>query len=224
MANEPINDFGYGEQFEPDVFWQNHGRKIILGLAAGAVIAVAGYFWQSSAESAREEMTTRFSQAKTAEDYERIIQDYGTKPVAANALFKLASIRFDEKRHDDAEQAYKTFIQQFPQNPLVPSARFGLAMIVEARGEFAKAKEMYQQFLGQYPSSALNPAVRVAVARCTEALGQTAEAEQLYQDAEAAASGQTARGTFWAMEASARRDLLKRNKLPEAPSTTPPTP
>jgi tetratricopeptide (TPR) repeat protein len=218
MANEPKNDFGYGEQFEPDVFWEAHGRKIIWGLVGLVVLTVAGYYWQATAQAERENMATRFSEAETPDALESLIRDYGTKPVAANALLKLGTLQFEAGRFDEAEQVYKRFIQGFPSHPLVPQARYGLAVVAEARGQHGEASQLYQNFVQQYVTSPLVPAARVGLARCAEALGQKEQALQLYQDAVAAASVATASRTFWGEVASARQTMLTRDKSKDAPA------
>jgi tetratricopeptide (TPR) repeat protein len=219
MANEPKNDFGYGDQFEPDVFWQAHGRKIIWALVGLVVLVVAGYYWQSTTREAQALMAARFADAETADALEDFIADYGNKPTGAIALLKLGSVRFDSGRFDEAEQAYKRFIQGFPQHALIPQARYALAVIAESRGQHGEASQLYQNFAQQYGTSPLMPATRVGLARCAETLGQTEQAIQLYQDAMAAASGAPTQQSFWGEIASSRHAILTRDKPKVAPTT-----
>ena len=58
--NDLIEGF---EQFEPDVFWQRHGRKVLWGVVGIAVLGVIAFLWQKNAADQAEAVAARLASA-----------------------------------------------------------------------------------------------------------------------------------------------------------------
>ncbi len=212
LAKEPQNDFGYGEQFEPDLFWENHGQKILLGALAVIVIGVALYMLQARARSVEEESLARLYRSATPSEIEAVAQAYAGKPVAAIALLRLAERQFDANQFDEASKAYEQFIQKFPSHPAVASARLGLIAVQEAKHQYTEARRMYEDFAKRYPTHPLTVTALLGIARCADAMGQVDEAIQLYEEAKAAITGENPHRSIWWEQANNRIQWLSRNR------------
>jgi hypothetical protein len=60
------------EQFEPDLFWQRHGRKIIWATVAALGLFVAAYLWQRQKSSEEEQAATRLAAAADVSSLQQI--------------------------------------------------------------------------------------------------------------------------------------------------------
>lgn len=206
-------DFTDLEQFEPDLFWQQHGRKIIWATAAALAVGLVAYLWQQQRLQEADTASIKIAQAQDAASLQQIVQGYPNTDVAAAALLRLADLHFRESRFPDAAAAYQQFLQKHPKHFLADAARLGLAAIQEATGNFDGARSLYSQLINANPSGYAVSAAKLGVARCSELLGQVNEARQVYN--EVMASDQ---GGMWQEEAFFRWTVLGRQM---APSTTP---
>ena len=207
-----LSDF---EQFEPDLFWQQHGRKIIWATAAALALGVVAYLWQQQRIQEADSASGKLAQAQDAASLQQIVQSYPNTDVAAAALLRLADLHFREGRYPEAATANQQFLEKYPKHFLADGARLGLAAIQEAAGNFDGARSLYSQLVSANPSSYTVIAAKLGIARCTELLGQRNEARQLYNEVVAAdQSG------VWQGEAFFRWTVLGRQS---APTTTPQT-
>lgn len=212
LANAMKQDVGYLDQFEPDIFWEKHGRKIIYLVAAVLAIGVVVFFWQKNAAQEEQTAGQRFAAARDTGAFESIIRDYAGKNVAADAMIRLGDIYFQNGKYNEAAIVYQKLFTEYPTYPLVPSARLGLAAVQEALGNFQAAGEQYQQ-LGSDPSGYTTFAARMGAARCAEALGQTKAARQMYEEIVAGMQGSPL-----AFEAYVRYQVLSRDLTKELPA------
>lgn len=178
--------FGDFEQFEPDLFWQEHGRKIIWATAAVLAIGLVAYLWQQQRLQEADAALSKLSQATDAAALQSIVQAYSGTEVAAAALLRLADIHFHENRFSEAAAAYQQFLDKYPKHPFADSARLGLAAIQEATGNFDGARTLYTQLASANPNGYAAVAAKLGAARCTELLGQPHEARQAYNEVMAA--------------------------------------
>lgn len=215
MAETSKTDLQFLEQFEPDVFWEKHGKKIILTVAAVVAMGLLFVYQQRQAEQAERDAARRLAQANDPATLQAIAQEFKGQPLAGQALLRLADLHSQAGRLAEAEAIYRDFISSDPQHPLVDSARLGQASVTEALGNFEAAREQYQQLVNK-PGSYAAIAGKVGVARCTEALGQIKEARQLYEELMPVVSG-----TAWEAQVSIRWAVLGRNI--ETPTPEPPT-
>lgn len=208
MAEPSKTDLQFLDQFEPDVFWQQHGKKVLMGLVAVAAIVLIFVLRQRQAEQAEAEAARRLAQAGDPGSLQRIATEYRTKPLGAQALFRLADLHYQAGRLAEAAAAYQELINNHAQHPLIDTARLGLAAVSEAQGNFEAARDQYNQ-LASRPGSYAAIAGKIGLARCLEALGQIKQARQLYEELMPSVMG-----TPWEAEVSIRWAVLGRDAEP----------
>lgn len=215
MANETTNsDPRVVQDFDPELLWAQHGKKI----TTAAAILVAGglvlYVWQRNAAQQAETAAARLAAARDRTALEQIVQDYPRQEVAAQALLRLGDSLYTEGKHAEAGQKYRQFLEQFPTHPLAPSALIGEAFVYEAGGNFQAAHDQFQRVLAGNAQSYVTLPAMMGLARCLEALGRKQEARQKYEELMA-----LSQGTRMQMEAYVRWTTLGR-ELPAAEPAT----
>ena len=201
------------EQFEPDVFWEKHGKQVIAGTVAVLVVVVALLMWQRQQQAAEDQESLKLSQAIDIPRLEQFVNSSGSKSLVPMALMRLGDLQFRESRYAEAGKTYQKLVDVYPRSPFVAGAKFSLAAIQEAQGQFEAARGLYSQMAGTASGYASYQA-KLGVARCTEALGQTKEARQLYE--ELLMAGQMAGGQSLPM---VRWAVLGRSQPVMAPTT-----
>ena len=204
------------QQFEPDVFWEHHGTKIIIGILAVLGLGVAIYLWQRQQADQAEAAATRLATAQDKTALERIVQDYRGKEPAAQALLRLGDFEFQAGQFTEAAAAYQQFLNQYPRHALTESALLGQAAAAEAQGNFQDAQRLYAQLSAAHPQGYTTLSAWMGEARCLEALGQLKDAHHKYEEIMAAAQG-----THWAQAAYVRWVVLGRDLPPEPPAPAP---
>jgi len=211
VANITKSDVDFLQQFEPNVFWEKHGRKVISAIVTLLAVGVVAFLWQRHTAQEEQAAAARLAEARDATSLQTIIDDYPGKQVAAAAMIRLADAYFRGGKYTEAATVYQKFLTEFPQYSLVQSARLGLAAIQEVQGNFPAAREQYLQLASSDPAGYVSLAARMGVARCTEALGQTREARQMYEELLPATQG-----SLWQSECFVRWTVLGRDLPPVA--------
>jgi tetratricopeptide (TPR) repeat protein len=214
VAEISKSDAGFLGQFEPDVFWEQHGRKIIAGLVAVLAVGLAIVYWRSQRAEEEQQAAARLAVARDPISLQAIIQAYPGKMVAAQALLRLADAYFQEVRLAEAASTYQQFLSSFPQDGQVPAALLGLAAVQEAGGNLEAAKGQYFQLVSSRPDAYTAIAAKLGAARCAMKLGQKKEARQLYEELMP-----VVQGTQWQMETQLGWTLLLRDTEPSSPAT-----
>lgn len=192
--NTKQTDFRYSEQFEADVFWELHGRKIMTGVAVLIIVGIGLYFWQHQAQQAADAAAQRLAAAQDVPALEAVIRDYAGKEMSAQAMLRLADVHYREGRYADAAGQYQKFLEQFPKNAFAPSARLGLAAVEEAQGRLDVAGKLYVEIVAADPEGYTVVLAKLGAARCAEAQGRVKDARQLYEEAAALAQGTALQG------------------------------
>ncbi len=213
MATNEKSENSFLEQFEPDVFWEQHGQKIIWAAIALAAIGVVVLVWQRQKAQQADEAASRLAVAGDASALQGIIRDYPGQQAAASAMIRLADLDFRSGKFAEAADVYHQFQVAFPQHPLLETASLGLAAVQEAQGNLQAAKDQYMQLATGHPGGYAAMAARMGAARCAELLGQTKEARQLYEELMPAVQNSP-----WQIEAVVRYAVLSRQPA-EAPLT-----
>jgi tetratricopeptide (TPR) repeat protein len=215
VTNTTKSGIGFLEQFEPDIFWEKHGRKVVSIIVAVLALGVAAFLWQKRAAQEEENAAARLAEARDAVSLQRIIQDYQGKNVAAAAMIRLGDIYFRDGKYSEAVAVYQKFLTEYPRHPFVQSARLGLAAVQEAQGDLQAAKEQYLQLASSDPTGYVSLAARMGAARCAEAVGQTKEARKMYEELLPAAQGSP-----WQSDVFVRWTVLSREQQRETLSPT----
>ena len=207
------------EQFEPDLFWQQYGRKIIWATAVALAIGLVAYLWQQQRLQETDAASAKLAQATDVTSLQQIVQNYPSSDVAAAALIRLADLHFRESRYPEAAAAYQQVLEKYPKHFLTDAVRLGLAAIQEATNNFDGARSLYSQLVNANPHGYAAVAAKLGAARCTELLGQPNEARQAYNEVMA-----SDKAGAWQGEAFFRWTVLGRlsgkalvSKLPNNP-------
>jgi TolA-binding protein len=209
VAEPNKQDAAFLQQFEPDVFWQKHGKKILTGLAAVVAVGLGVYYWQRQAAEREEAAAAQLATASDPTSLQRLAQEFAGKPIGAQALLRLAEMNMQQGRNKEAADAFQSFLSQFPGHPMTESAQLGLVVVQESAGDFQGAKAQYQQILLGHPSGYTAIAAKLGAARCAEALGLTKEALQAYEELRP-----VIRGSPWETEVNLRYMVLARSQPP----------
>jgi len=215
VANITKSDIGFLEQFEPDIFWEKHGRKVVSIIVVVLALGVATFLWQKHAAQEEENAAARLAEARDAASLQRIVEDYPGKPVAAAAMIRLGDAYYRDGKYTEAAAIYQKFLTEYPRHPLVQSARIGLAAVQEVLGNLQAAREQYLQLASSDPYGYASLAAKMGVARCTEGLGQAKEARQMYEELLPAAQGSP-----WQSECFIMWKVLGRELPSETPAVT----
>ena len=215
MADTSKQDVDFLQQFEPDVFWQQHGKKILTGLAVVVLVGLVFYFRQKQAADQAEAAAAELANAVSPAALQKLAEEFRGKEIGAQALFRLAELEARTGRFAEAGQAFQAVLAQYPNHPMAESAQLGLAVIQEAQGDFQGAKSRYQQILVGHPGGYTAVAAKIGLARCAEGLGLTKEAQQAYEELRA-----VTRGSPWETEIYVRSIVLGRTHT-EAPIDVP---
>ena len=217
MTEIKKQDLEFLQQFEPDVFWEQHGKKIIIGVAAVVLIGLAAVYRQKVAAEQEEAAASELALAQDPAALQRIAQQYRGKPLSAQALLRLADEHVGAGHYKEAEAAFQQFLSEFPQHPVAESAQLGLAAAQEAQGNYEAARSQYQQVLSRFPNGYTLVPARLGVARCSEGLGLIKEALQGYEELRP-----VVQGSPWETEVFVRWTVLNRSRPAEAPVAEPP--
>jgi TolA-binding protein len=182
VAETTKQDLEFLQRFEPDVFWEQHGKKVLIGLGALILIGLAAFYRQRQSAEQQEAASAELARATDPAALERIAQSYRGKPLAAQALLRMAEQQAEKGQYKAAEATFQRFLQEFPRHEMVASAKLGLAAMQEAQGNFEAAKSQYQQLAASSPTGYAAVPARLGVARCADALGQVKEAQQAYEE------------------------------------------
>jgi len=200
-------DFEFLQQFEPDVFWEQHGRKVLTGIAVVVLIGLGIYYWQRQAAEQEEAAAAQLAMAVDPAALQQLAQDFRGKAIGAQALLRLAELNIQAGRNKEAAEAFQSFLTQYPNHALSESAQLGLAAVQEAQGDFQGAKAQYQQILLGHPSGYTAVAAKLGTARCAEGLGLAKEALQTYEELRP-----IIRGSAWETEVYVRSMVLQRSQ------------
>jgi TolA-binding protein len=167
--------------FDPLVFWIQHRTKIVL-FGGLLIVAVASYgvseFLRSQKLAGAQAL---FAQAKSAEDYRKVIADYAGTPAAGDAYLLLAAELRKEGKLEESSTLLKTFTTQYPQHQLLSGAWTSLAANLEAEGKADEALAMYQKVSASYAGSFSAPIALLAEARLLREKGKKEEARKIYE-------------------------------------------
>jgi tetratricopeptide (TPR) repeat protein len=211
MATQAQDDLRITDQFDFEVFWEKHGKRITWGVIVIAAIVLWALYRQHQTTSEMQRATDSLARAADSASLQAIVREFPKSPVAAEALARLADLYYRNGRYTDAASTYETIIKDFPDHPLAVSSKLGLAETLEAQGNVDAAKTQYLQIMSSEPSSYVVNDARMGLARCYEVQGQKKEARQLYE--ELLAQGQN---SPWFEKAYLRMVVLNRDVVPEA--------
>ncbi len=135
-SDEPVYEI---DSFE--MLWEQHKSKIIGGAIAFVAIVAGVFGYLIVTTSQRHAAESAFGSAKSPEEYQSVLQQFPTQPVAGSAALLYADALRGEKKYDEASQALDTFIKAQPQHPFAPLAKVAIAENLALAGKTADAEK-----------------------------------------------------------------------------------
>jgi TolA-binding protein len=206
---------------ELSVFWYHHRREIAVGFVI-LLLAAAGWgafrFYSSKRDN---DAATQLAAANTAEDFKRIISQFGGTPAGGSAYVMLGGKLRSEGQFAEANKTLQEFIEKNPKHELVPSAKITMAADLESLKKTDEALSLYQQIAANYPRSFTAP---LALISQVPLLKEKQQPEAARRACETIVSQYP--DSFWAGEASRELRTLKpavtATPPPVAPNVVPP--
>jgi tetratricopeptide (TPR) repeat protein len=223
MARDAQDELRITNQFNFEVFWAEHGKRITTAVVVVGILGFVLLYWQHQSSLQGEQAADSLAHATDVASLEQVTRDFPKSPVAAEAMSRLADVYYRNGKYAEAASTYERITRDFPTHPLAESAKVALAGILEAQGNLDGASTQYFQIVNSNPNAYVANSARMGLARCLEGLGRKKEARQVYE--EILASGQN---SPWFAQAYLQWVVLSRDVLPEkveessaGPTTTP---
>src|SRR5881409_3232227 len=196
-APPPSRDVALETRF----FLERFKKEIVTALIVAllAVIAFAGYRYYSDRRVAAA--AASLARAKTAQQYQEVIDRYPNSAAAGDAYLLLAEALRSEKKFGEANTTLQAFIAKFPQHEFVGTARMALAA--------------YQQVATTYPNSYNAPLALLSQVYILKGKNKSDEARRICETILT-----QYRTSFWAGQAMQELRLLKPSSTP-VPVTIP---
>ena len=163
-------------------FFRTYAKPAAIVILTVCGLILVNNFFKNNRINKERKADAVLMQARSAADYEAILDQYGSTPSAPLALMALAQIRFNDGAIDAADELYGDFLRKYSRHEMAEQAQFNRITCTEARGDNNKAVALYDVFLNDNPESYLAPAALLGKGRSLEDLGQYAEAKQSYED------------------------------------------
>ena len=208
-APPPSRDVAIETRF----FWERFKKQITAALLIVllAVVAFTGYRFYSDRRVAAA--SASLASARSAQEYQRVIDGYPNTPAAADAYLLLAEAQRNEKKFAEANKTLETFIAKYPQHEFVSTAKMAMAANLESMGKADEALVMYQQIASTYPASFNAPMALLSQVYILKAKNRNDDARRICETILT-----QYRTSFFAGEAMQQLRILK----PVGPSTPAP--
>ena len=166
---------------DSDLFWQEHWKKIVWGLAgvAALILAIGVWrFWMAATLSSAEAL---YSTARGAEDLREVVQKYpGTVP-AGNAQIRLAGSMREGGDLPAAAAELENLLASQPEHPLAGTAWLTLGELRQIQGNAEGALEAYRSASSGQKNSYAAPLALLAEANLLRTRGAEGEARAVLQ-------------------------------------------
>jgi len=206
---------------ETRFFWERFKKPITAALLIVliAVIAFTGYRFYSDRRALVA--SALLASAKSAQEYQQVIDSYPSTPAAADAYLLLAEAQRNEKKFAEANTTLQAFISKYPQHELVSTARMAMAANLESMGKADEALTIYQQVASVYPNGFNAPMALLSQVYILKAKNRNEDARKICETVLT-----QYRTSFWAGEAMQQLRMLKpvtsSTAAPPAGPTVPP--
>jgi TolA-binding protein len=163
-------------------FLKRYGKLIGIGVLAAAVTVLVSMGIANYKASRLTKAEQALMTAKTPQQLEVVITEYGSTPSAPVALLDMAKTLFNMGDYAQARAQYERFLKKYGQHDMRPTAELGLAYCTEADGKFNDAAAQFADFAKKHSTSYLYPTAILSVARCMEQAGRKDEARVVLED------------------------------------------
>lgn len=163
-------------------FLKRYGKLVGTGVLAAAVTVIASRGCAHYKASRLVKAEQALMAAKTPQQLEEVVNQYGSTPSAPVALLNLAKTFFNIGETAQARVQYERFLKKYKKHDLRPVAELGLAYCTEADGDFNGAAAQFAEFSKKHSGSYLHPMAVLSIARCMEQAGRIDEARIVLED------------------------------------------
>jgi len=163
-------------------FLKRYSTLIGTGILAATLTAVGSRFYAQHKADRLAAAEQALSTARTPQDLEAMVKEYGSTPSAPVALLTLAKTLFNDGDTARARTQYEQFLKKYKNHEMQPIAELGLAYCTEADGDFNGAATQFAEFSKKNTGSYLHPQAILSVARCMEQAGRIDEARIVLED------------------------------------------
>ena len=163
-------------------FLKTRGRGVLLGVLIAAVAVIGFRLFQGRGEARTAEAAAAYANAKSVDDLEKVITDFGSTPTAPLAYMSAGRAYFDAGDYVMAMNKYTDFLSKFPDHALAAGAELNRIGCLEAMDQTGEALTAYEGFAAGHPGHYLAAEALFGKSRCLERQGRPEEAKTVYED------------------------------------------
>ncbi|OVE73772.1 hypothetical protein BVX94_02920 [bacterium B17] len=163
-------------------FAHKYGTWLITGVCIALVFIAGTALYKHNAEKRLERASKALLQARTSQDIEAILENYGSTPTAPLALLRLAKTYYDAENYDVSINRYARFKTEYAEHEFLPVAELGEVHCLEAKNMLQQALLGFENFAVKYPENFLTVHAIMGKARCLREMGKIQEARAVYED------------------------------------------
>ena len=179
MPTAPIPHPTPDPLMETQLFWARNKMPILIAIAA-ILIALVGYgAYQYRAARHQVAAAAALAQAKTSENYEKVISDYQSTPAAASAYLFLAAEQRKADKFADANLTLQKFLRVNPKHELIATAKMAIAANHESLGNTEEALDTYRRLAADHPKDFNAPLALLAQVSILKRTGKIDEARKV---------------------------------------------
>jgi predicted negative regulator of RcsB-dependent stress response len=160
---------------------REYGVSAGIGIAVAVALALGIVLYRQQQSRTTARAAEILMNAKSADEMQQVVDQYGKTPSAPLALISMAGERFHEGRYDVAMAQYQQFLATYPDHPLRFAAQLGQAYCREALELWDAALEGYRTFAERNADHLLAPMAKFGEARVLAQMGQRQDAAAIYQ-------------------------------------------
>ncbi len=183
---------------------KKYGVPVLVAVIVCCGIIMAKNLYTRSKLNKELNASTAMAIARTAEDFGKIVEKYGSTTSAPLAMMSQARTQFADGNFAAAQETYEAFLKKYPENEMVLQAKLNVITCREEKGELSEAHLLYSDFVLNNKDSYLAPVAMMGQARCLAELGLVDDARRAYEDLIMSYPG-----SAWASAADTRIKVIK---------------
>lgn len=168
---------------KPIELWIEENKWLIMMGAVLATIAISAFFLIRQVKADKFLAASQeFTVAKTQEDYQKIIEDYGGTVQAGNAYLRRAQLMYDEGSSDEAFALVRKFVEQYKGHPLHAQGLVALGTMEASEGRSEAALSNFREAIALYPKASITAFARIREGDVLIEEGEYEEARVVFEN------------------------------------------